>query len=136
MKSIYKENLIKNIIILFILVPSFSSIQSFIFSSSIGIDKSSAGSLLVAVSILAVTACFGNFSFTYEKINYKDTYSRLLAHITTGLLMLVIGLSLEMTSVLSSILVGDFLIFNLSLFILYLASVLYDFWDLNRAEVK
>ena len=134
MKRIYWENLIKNVVILIILVPAFSSIHSFIYSSSLGVDKLSAGSLLVAVSILAVTACFGNFAFTYEKVNHKDTVTRMLAHFTTGLLMLLIGISLEMTSVLSSVLIGDFQIFNISLVILYLASVLYDFWDLKRAD--
>jgi hypothetical protein len=136
MKKIYRENFIKNILIFFILVLSFEKIHSFIYGSSIVTDKLSAGSLLVAVSILAVTACFGNFAFTYEKINSKDIFSRLLAHTTTGLLMLLIGLSLEMTSVLSTILIGNFQIFNVSLFILYLASVLYDFWDLKRIELR
>ncbi len=136
MKNIYWENLIKNIIILIILFLSYSSIHNFIYGSSIGIDKLSAGSLLVAVSILAVTACFGNFSFTYEKIKHEDSVTRMLAHATTGLLMLLIGISLEMTSVLSSVLIGNFQIFNLSLVILYLASILYDFWDLKKADLR
>lgn len=136
MKPIFLENVIKNVIILTILAPSYSSIKSFISLSSIVNDKLSAGSLLVAVSILAVTACFGNFAFTYEKVNRKDTATRYLAHVTTGLLMLLIGISLEMTSVLSSILIGNFQIFHVSLFILYLASVLYDFWDLKRSELE
>ncbi|OGK22259.1 hypothetical protein A2866_02455 [Candidatus Roizmanbacteria bacterium RIFCSPHIGHO2_01_FULL_39_8] len=133
MKQIYWENLIKNIIILILLVPSYLSIQNFIQSS--GIDQTSAGSLLVAVSILAVTACFGNFAFTYEKVDHKDTGSRILAHITTGLLMLLIGISLEMTAILAVVLIGNFHVFNLSLVILYLASVLYDFWDLKRSNI-
>ncbi|MBI2641058.1 hypothetical protein HYW87_00480, partial [Candidatus Roizmanbacteria bacterium] len=86
MKTIYWENLIKNIIVLILLVPSYSSIQNFIQSSNI--DQTSAGSLLVAVSILAVTTCFGNFAFTYERVNQKDTSSRMLGHATTGLLTL------------------------------------------------
>lgn len=134
MKNIYWENIAKNFIILILLVPSFVSIRSFIYTSSLVADKFSAGSLLVAVSILAVTACFGNFAFTYEKVHHKDTTSRMLAHLTAGLLMLLIGLSLEMTSVLASVLIGNFQIFNVSLVILYLAAVLYDFWDLKRAE--
>lgn len=136
MKNIYWENLIKNIIILIVLFLSYSSIHNFIYGSSIGADKLSAGSLLVAVSILAVTACFGNFSFTYEKIKHEDLVTRMLAHVTTGLLMLLIGISLEMTSALSSVLIGDFQIFNLSLVILYLASILYDFWDLKKADLR
>ena len=92
--------------------------------------------MLVAVSILSVTACFGNFAFTYERVKQKETASRLLAHATTGLLMLLIGLSLEMTSAIMGLLMGKFLIFDVSLAVLYLASVLYDFWDLKRADLE
>lgn len=133
MKKIYWENLVKNVVIFLILSFSYFEIQNFLLNSPISTDKSVIGSLLVAVSILAVTACFGNFAFTYEKVNFKSFGSRLLAHTTTGLLMLLIGLALEMTSVLSTLLIGNFFIFNLSLVILYVASILYDFWDLNRA---
>jgi len=135
MKSIYWENLAKNIIILLILIPTLSSIQSFIYSSSLMLDKGVVGSILAVVSIIAVTACFGNFAFTYEKVAHKNLSSRLLAHTTTGLFMFLIGLSLEMTAVLTSLLIGNFPIFNLSLVVLYAACVLYDFWDLKRAKV-
>lgn len=128
------ENLIKNVIIIFLLVLAHSNVQTFLLSSSFSTDKSAIGSLLVAVSILAVTACFGNFAFTYAQVNQQSFGSRLLAHLTTGLLMLLIGLSLEMTSSLSKLLVGDFFIFDASLLLLYSASVLYDFWDLKRSD--
>lgn len=136
MKSIYWENLVKNSIILLLLIFSFYNIQTFIYSSTLSTDKSAVGSLLIVVSILAVTACFGNFAFTYEKVAHKDLFSRLLAHLTTGLFMFLIGLSLEMTSVLTSVLIGNFQIFNLSLIVLYVACMLYDFWDLKKAEVS
>lgn len=130
------ENLAKNIVILLILVSSYPQIEDFLFNSPVASDNAVLGSLLVAVSILAVTACFGNFAFTYEKVEHSSWDARLLAHLTTGVLMLLIGLSLEMTSVLAKLLIGDFFIFNYSLVLLYLASVLYDFWDLRRAKVK
>lgn len=133
-RNIFWENVIKNIIIVFVLLIAYSQIHSFLFSSDFTQDKSVIGSLLVVVSILAVTACFGNFAFTYEKIKVDKPVFRLLAHVTTGLLMFLIGLSLELTSVLVKLLVGNFYILDFSLLILYMASVLYDFWDLNRAE--
>lgn len=135
MKKALIENIIKNIVILLLLVPAYLHIQS-IFSPSAFFDKSVLGSVLVAVSILSVTACFGNFAFTYELVKQKETASRLLAHLTTGLLMLLIGLSLEMTSAIMGILMGKFLVFDASLAVLYLASVLYDFWDLKRADLE
>lgn len=130
MRNIIWENLTKNILIILILIVAWSQIQTFFSTASL--DKASVGSMLGAISILIVTACFGNFAFTYEKVNHRHLGYRYLAHLTTGLLMLLIGLSLEMTAALANFLVGNFGIFNLALVILYLASVFYDFWDLER----
>jgi len=133
MKKTFWENVVKNVIVFIILIFTQLEIQSTL-GSLVTIDKSILGSLLVAVSILSVTACFGNFAFTYEKTEHRNDKSRYLSHMTTGLLMLLIGLSLEMTSVIVTLLIGNFFIFDLSLIILYSASVLYDFWDLMRAD--
>ena len=103
-------------------------------ASPVASDTSLAGDILVAVSILAVTACFGNFAFTYERVKIQKWSHRLLAHCTTGALMLLIGISLEMVSILSSIIMGSFFWLNASLILLYIASILYDFWDLLRQE--
>ncbi len=117
-----------------ILIITYPLIKNSLFASNIILDKALVGNLLVAVSILVVTACFGNFAFTYERVKHQVFLSRLLAHLTTGLLMFLIGLSLEMTSVLAGLLINNFFIFDFSLIILYTASVLYDFWDLKRIE--
>jgi hypothetical protein len=135
MKRAIGENAVKNIIVLVLLVLSYHSIQQSLYSSPIANDSAILGSLLVAVSILAVTACFGNFAFTYEKVEHASFGWRLFAHTTTGVLMLLIGLSLEMTSVISNLLIGSFLVFDLSLVLLYVASILYDFWDFKRARL-
>ncbi len=135
MKRALGENAIKNIIVLVFLALSYSYIQESLYESSVASDNAVLGSLLVAVSILAVTACFGNFAFTYEKVEHASFGWRLFAHTTTGVLMLLIGLSLEMTSVIAHLLVGSFFIFDLSLVLLYVASILYDFWDLKRARL-
>lgn len=135
MKNLIAENLIKNIIVVLLLIPGYISIQTSVSASGIVSDKTALGSILVAVSILAVTACFGNFSFTYEKVENNKRNFRLLAHTTTGLLMLLIGLSLEMTSIITGLLIGNFPVFDFSLLLLYFASVLYDFWDLRRADL-
>jgi hypothetical protein len=133
-KRVLLENFIKNIFILPVLVFSFFEIQNF-FEHLPTNDSAVLGSILVAVSILAVTACFGCFAFTYEKVEHASLSWRLLAHVTTGLLILLIGLSLEMTFVLLKLLVGEFYLFGLSLGLLYLTVVLYDFWDLKRAKL-
>jgi len=130
-KRILAENVLKNLIILVILYLTYGNIESFLMSN-LAIEQ--AGNLLVAVSILAVTACFGNFAFTYECTDKGDSVSRLVAHMTTGLLMLVVGISLEMTAIIMNLILRDFWMFNFCLAILYAAIMLYDFWDLSRLE--
>ncbi len=135
MNKSLQENIIKNGIVGIFLILGYISIQTQVSSFNFPLDKSTLGSFLVAVSILSVTACFGNFSFTYEKVNPKNNTARWLAHLTTGLLMLLIGLSLEITSIITKLLIGSFPIFDLSLIMLYFCSVLYDFWDLKRSDM-
>ena len=132
MKKVVIENITKNILVIIALIPAFQSSRLFLISSPIASDKQALGSLLTAITILAMIACAGNYAFTYEKVNLRNVMSRFLAHATTGLLMLLLGLSLGMTSVLVELLTGKFAIFDISLVVLYLTSVLYDFWDLMR----
>lgn len=136
MKKFIVENIIKNILIIMILIPSYESSRLFLNSSPIVSNIQALGSLLTAVTILAMIACAGNYTFTYEKVNFRNTTSRILAHTTTGLLMFLLGLSLGMTSILVRLLTGDFFIFDMSLVVLYFTSILYDFWDLMRENVK
>ncbi len=55
-----------------------------------------------------------------------------MAHLLSGILMYVIGVSLIFTRVLLSFIMGPFVFVDLALVLLYAASVLYDFWDLYR----
>ena len=134
MNLLIRENLVKNALIILALASAYSPVRSALSSDAVTQSPGLAGDLLVAVSILAVTACFGNFAFTYEKSKLLSLSERLLAHSTTGLLMLLIGLSLMMTTVLSEVLIGPSWIMKLTFLILYVASVLYDFWDLLRLQ--
>lgn len=129
MNKIFLHNIIKNVIVIIILLFSWSSLHAFL----IKIDDTTAGDVLVAVSILAVAACFGCFAFTYEKTEEKQTWF-VLSHLTTGLLTLAVGWSLQMTAVLVENLVGPFTFFRCMLVVIYSSLVLYDFWDLNRIE--
>ncbi|NQV08880.1 hypothetical protein HQ529_03450 [Candidatus Woesearchaeota archaeon] len=132
MHKILKENLIKNIFLIILFSLLYRVIQNFLINSSLVSDKASAGSIIVVTSIIAVTACFGNFAFTYEKINVKNSFQRYLAHFTTGLFMLVIGITLIFTSLLTTMIMGHFILINITLLLLYLACVGYDFWDVYR----
>ena len=134
MQKIIKENLIKNLILIVLLIYLYFPIQNYLLNSNLVSDKASAGSIIVATSIIAVTACFGNFAFTYEKIDVKKASHRYLAHFTTGLLMLVIGISLIFTTILVSFVMGRFILVDVTFLLLYVACVGYDLWDLLRIK--
>lgn len=136
MRQIFLENIIKNLLLIGILIFLYPKIGEYFSAIGLAADKPLAGDLLVAVSILAVIACFGAFAFTYETINKNSLFARYLAHITTGLLIFVIGISLEMSAYLAEFLIGQFWILNLGWLGLYIATVGYDFWDLQRVEKK
>jgi len=132
MQTIIKENRIKNVLLIVILIFLFIPIQDYLISKDL--NNADAGTILVATSIIAVIACFGNFAFTYEKINIKSASHRYLAHLTTGLLMLVIGISLLFTDILISFIIGRFFIIDVTLALLYIACVGYDSWDILRVN--
>ncbi|MBU0590898.1 hypothetical protein KKF81_05940 [Candidatus Micrarchaeota archaeon] len=129
MKDIIKEIIIKNVILIVLFILSYPIISDYLMNSNLPQDKASAGDVLVAISIIAVIACFGCFAFTYEKVNNKKANQRYLAHITTGLLTLIIGISLIFTSILIIFIMGHFFLVDMMLVALYLACVGYDFWD-------
>jgi len=136
MKQIIKENIIKNIIMIVVIIAFYFPIKTYLEQSNIANDPGAIGNLLFVTSIIIVTACFGAFAFTYERVKIDKFSHRLLAHITTGLLILIIGLSLTLTSMLITYTIGYFFIFDLILVLLYIAVVCYDFWDLLRLEIK
>lgn len=92
--------------------------------------------MLTFSSLISVIACFGCFAFTYEKTNFANPLERILGHITTGLLLLIIGFSIMVSQVLISMIIGPFLILDILLLLLYVACVGYDFWDLLRYHNK
>ena len=129
LKRTYIENHIKHLLLLLIIFLVYRSIQSG-FHQFFDADKASAGSVLVAVSIFTVLAAFGHFGCKYYQINMNNVFLRLFAHLITGLLMLVIGISLLMTGTLLSIIMGHFLLMKITLVLLYTACIGYDYWDL------
>ena len=135
MEKIIKENIIKNVLLAVLLITLYFPIQNYLIKISTVVDQSIIGDVLVFVSIIAVTACFGNFAFTYEKLKHKIIIQRYLAHFVTGILMLLIGLSLIFSAMLIYILIGHFILIDIILLLLYLACVGYDFWDLLRIEI-
>jgi hypothetical protein len=133
MKAVYVENIVKNLILIGVLVGLYPVVDDSFEELS---DTGQAGNLLVAVSILIVTACFGNFAFTYEKVGMVGLFPRFWAHITTALLMLLIGISVEICSVLCEKILGKIAVLDIAWLLLYASSVMYDFWDVQRTELR
>ncbi|MFC1691849.1 hypothetical protein ACFL0W_06745, partial [Nanoarchaeota archaeon] len=121
-------------IIIILLIILYSFINNSMIENNLFENKEIAGNFLLAISIISVIACFGNFSFTYGAVQSKQVFERYLAHFVTAFLMLVIGISLIFTSRLIFILVGRFLVIDFTLILLFLACMGYDFWDLLRAK--
>ena len=128
--NILIENIAKNAILIVILLLAYFPIKEFFLA----IDDAYLGDVLLTVSILIVTACFGNFAFTYEKIESIRFSHRIIAHLTTGFLMLSIGLLLEIVQVLISREIGSFWLLEISILLIYVGTVGFDFWDVLRIK--
>ncbi len=130
-KKIVLENIIKNAVLIILLFFSYGPLKKAVMQVAPG----NLDSVIIFSSMALVAALFGNFAFTYEFSNVKSKYERLLAHATTFLLMLAVGLLLEMSTIYISIKAPSlFVISTLILIIIYAATALYDFWDLFRAK--
>ncbi|MBU0706846.1 hypothetical protein KKG41_00555 [Patescibacteria group bacterium] len=123
---IIKETLIKNITIIVLGVLFFSTIKG----SLNDINSSNISDLLLITSILLVTVCFANFTFSYKHSKFR---ARLLSHITTSIFMVLILFLLEVMVISIGIVYSSIyeLIFTFSL-LLYIGVALFDFWDAMR----
>lgn len=126
-----KGNIIKNAIVLLIALILYP-----VVSTSIApIGENQINNFLTIVSILLVTVCFANFAFTYEKSNLQTKGGKALAHVATGIFMLLTAILLEsMTLAVHSVyptFYGVILFFSI---LTYVGIVLYDFWDLMKAQ--
>ncbi|MBI5159711.1 hypothetical protein HY992_06340 [Candidatus Micrarchaeota archaeon] len=130
------ENVVKNAVVLILFALVYTQIESYLVNTELAEDKALAGDALVAVSLFAVIACFGCFTFTYEKINVKSSLQRGLAQFTTATFLLVIGISLMFTRVLLSFIMGYFILMDAVFVLLYIACIGFDFWDLFRVLNK
>ncbi len=71
MQKKFKENIVKNVILVALLAGLYFPIHSYLLEGNLVSDKTSAGNILIAVSIIAVLAAFGNFGFKYDKVNFE-----------------------------------------------------------------
>ncbi len=126
-----QENILKNLIVI-VLAALFFPLQ---FRAFAAVQPDQISDLLLVLSVLLVTVCFANFAFTYEKSKLKIPSSRLLAHISTFIFMLLIALMLEGTVLAVNAVYPSFTgIITIYSVLLYVGVVLYDFWDLSLAK--
>lgn len=131
LSSHIKENIIKNIVILGIGVSLYFPMGGAL--AQIRVEQ--INDFLLLISMLLVTVCFANFAFTYEKSNLRTNVGRILAHFATGVFMLLIALLLESITLAVQVVYPSLhtMILGFSVLI-YVGVILYDFWDLLRAE--
>lgn len=131
MTHILQENVVKNIIVIILIVYFYTPIQEFISK----IDSGVYGDIMLATSILAVAAMFGAFSFSYESINPYKTADRMFGHITSGLLLLPIGIMFMFLQVILTLEIGSRpTILITAIWLVYLSIILWDFWNVKRIE--
>lgn len=129
MKNYVRGNWIKTGIIIVLLVLSWVFWIS--DNPQLGSPcKNDVSNVLTIVGLLLAGSVAGTFAFTYEK-----SKNLILGHITTGLLILGIGLLLEISikslgfslgSLSNPIVVATYIVFG--------SVICYDFWDLMRYE--
>ena len=131
MTKYIKENIIKHTIVLAIVV----FLYPVILESLSKIKFEQTNDFLLTISTLLVTVCFANFAFTYEKSKLKTFTGKFLSHSATGIFLLLIGLLLESMIIAVKTIYPFFyfIIFGFAI-LLYIGIVLYDFWDILRAE--
>lgn len=131
MPQYIKENFIKNVIVLIIALLLWPIISN----SLIQIKPEQSSDFLLIISMLLVSVCFAAFAFTYEKSKLVTLAGKLLSHFASGIYMLLTALLLE-TMVITVKIVYPFsysMIFGFSV-LLYIGIILYDMWDILRAE--
>ena len=119
-----KENFIKHLLIIVLLFLFYNAIRTGLKT----IDGSQIGNFLIIISMLLVTVCFANFAFSYKFTKMMSLGMRLLAHVSTFIFMLLIGVLLEAIVISIGIVYPSlFMIIMIFSILLYIGIALYDF---------
>jgi len=122
-----KENVVKNVLAIVILVFAYSSLQA-LFAT---VPADSYESIILATSILILAFLFADYAFEYHGKDIKNWRIRMLGHTQTFLTALGTGLSLEVVVIVLHLKMGvTTLFFPFIAIIFYASLVMYDFWDL------
>lgn len=126
-------NILKNLVLILALALAYPEIQR---EFSAVTDTQTLNTLLLFIGLIIVAPLFANFQFSYQ-FSHKGKFSNILSsHIATFLAMLVIGLLIEMVDVIFVRLVGNIVIFRLTLLAFMTCMIVWDCWDYWRLEKK
>jgi len=128
-KQYLNENLVKNIVLLFISIIAYPLILQSLMDAQV--EK--IPDILMIISILLVFGAAVNFAFTYAQVDLKSAHQRFLGHMTTFIAMLLIFILLETIMICVSIAYPSITTLSVVVVLLtYLCVVLYDFTDLLK----
>src|SRR3989344_760051 len=126
---ILRENVLKNLLILFGLALSIPAIAYYVQS----VNPSHYANILMVINVIGVAAMFANFAFTYKGTNPRKPLDRIFGHLTSGLLVLAIGVIFIISGKILSIEMGAAsVVMDAVIWMVYSAIVLWDFWDAKK----
>ncbi len=123
-----RQLFIKNIIIHILLIPFY-----FITTKDIALmplDK--LDTLLLFVGLIVIAPITSNFVYSYKNTTSKK--SVFLGHLTTFFSMLVIGMLFITLDILLVLMIGNVLVFRLTLILFWVGVVSFDFADFILAK--
>lgn len=125
-----KQILFKNLLIHVLLIPFYW--LTTIEVAKMPLDK--LDTLLLFVGLIVIAPITSNFIFNYK--NCETDKAIMWGHVTTFFSMLVVGMLFATLDVLLVLMVGNVLVFRLSLLLFWVAVVTFDFADYLTRENK
>lgn len=128
-----KWNFLKNAILILALFAAYPVIEHEFASVT---NPQTLNTLLLFVGLIIVAPLFACYQFSYQFSIQSSKVNVVLSHIAVFLAMLVCGLLIEMVDVIFVRLVGNIVIFRLTLLLFMTSLLLYDFWDFWRMQKR
>jgi len=124
--------MIKNVVVLALLLFSYSNISSYI--TSLATDAIGYQTIIVLSSLLIMAFLFANYTFTFKDSKLDKPIARMFDYLNTGIMIYGCGLLLEISYIaVNTQLQSTFIIMGILMMLFYISLVLFDFWDLVRA---
>lgn len=131
MSRILRENIAKHVFVIGGLFYMLDPLRAFIAQ----VENELFGDVVLATSIIAVAAMFAFFALSYEGVQSNKVGDRMFVHLTSGLLLFPIGVMfLVLQETLTSLLTFPPTVFNTTMWLVYAAVILWDFWNVKQID--